>query len=112
MKGKIVIATVAAFLISGWGLSGPDPFTAIVLGFAAAVLCLVPLLILAGRKFVQRSPSAMQTLVCVLVCMAAVLLLHYVLLIQRFTTRLPDPPAVSSPQRQTSPANGVPRATE
>jgi hypothetical protein len=111
MKGKVVIATIAAFLISGWGLSGPDPFTAIVLGFAAAILCCVPLLILAGRKFVQRSPNAMQTLVCVLVCMVAVLLLHYVLLVERFT-RPRNPPVVSSPQRQTSPENGVPRATE
>jgi len=106
MKGKIVIATVAAFFVSGWLLTGPDPFTAIVLGFAAAVLCFVPLVILAGRKFVQKSPRAMQTLVCALVCIVAILLLHYILLVQR-VTRLQDAPAVSAPQPQTSSRDGT-----
>lgn len=72
MKKKIIISTIVAFLISCW-LSPPDLLSALTYGVGSALLCCIPLLILARRKFVKSSPNSMHTLVCILVCMVSVL---------------------------------------
>jgi hypothetical protein len=74
MKKKIVLSTAAAFLISGvLGPPSPDPFSSLVLGVEAAFLCAIPLLILSRLNVMKSASKSVHTLVCVLVCMVAVL---------------------------------------
>ena len=72
MKTKIAISTIAAFFL-GLMFGPPDPLTLLVLGVEAAFFCAVPLLILARRDFVKSASGPVHTLVCVLVCMVALL---------------------------------------
>jgi len=72
MKRKIMVSVAVCFFVGG-SLAPPDMICQIALGIAAAVLCGVTLLALARRPFVKSSPSAMHTLVCVLVCTISVL---------------------------------------
>jgi len=73
LRKKITISTAAAF-VGGLAFAlSPDPFTGLVLGAAAAVLCGVSLLILSRFQFVKSASSRVQTLICVLVCLAAML---------------------------------------
>jgi integral membrane sensor domain MASE1 len=78
MKAKIAISTIVAFLIS-FMLSPPDLVSQIILGFVSALLCFIPLLILARCKFMKSSPNTMHTLVCILVCMVSFLSVHWIL---------------------------------
>ncbi|NLH43854.1 MAG: hypothetical protein GX448_18600 [Planctomycetes bacterium] len=69
---KILVSTGAAFL-AGCVLSPPDPLTGITTGGMMALLCGVSLVILARFAFMKSASRPMQTLVCALVCLAAVL---------------------------------------
>jgi hypothetical protein len=82
LRQKIVISTLAVFLIS-FSLGGPDPVSQYALGFMAMVLCGVPLLILARRMFFKASANSMQTLLCILVCLVSVLSVQVWLLYSR-----------------------------
>ncbi len=76
MKERIVIAIIIAF-VAGPQLAypGPDPLNFLVGGSEAALLCAVPLLILARLAFMRTASKSVQTLVCGLICVVAILLL-------------------------------------
>lgn len=98
MKMKIIISTIVAYFISSW-LSPQDVVTALIFGVGSALLCCVPLLILARRKFVKSSPNSMHTLVCILVCMVSILSVQIWLLFNRITSyvnRFPNSSVVVS----------------
>jgi ABC-type anion transport system duplicated permease subunit len=98
MTKKIIIAAVIAYAI-GCLLGPPDRISQIVFGLMAAVVCAVPLLILARFPFVKTASKPVHTLVCVLVCMIAVLSLFCYTLVLRITSnheRLQAPPVASS----------------
>jgi integral membrane sensor domain MASE1 len=71
MKTRIIISTLAAFIVAGVLLSPPDPFSLLVNGALTAILCFIPLFILSRFRFVESAAGSVQTLVCVLVCMLA-----------------------------------------
>ncbi len=73
MTKKIVISTVAAVLVSFALCPAPDALSALVLGGMGAFLCAIPLLILARLTFVKSASKSVHTLVCVLVCLVALL---------------------------------------
>ncbi len=78
MTNKIVISTIAAFFISGvLGTPSPDPLSMLVLGTGAALLCAIPLLILSKLSVMKSASKSMHTLICVLVCLVAVLSVLY-----------------------------------
>ena len=76
MRDKIIISTVVSFYIISF-LSPPDVISQLTLGYAGAFLCAVTLLILARSDFMKTSPRYLQALICVLVCMASVLLVNF-----------------------------------
>jgi len=99
MKKKIVISTIVAFCIGG-ALAPPDTVAQLANGLLAALLCAVPLLILARCGFVKTASKSVHTLVCVLVCMVAVLAFACYMLTLVVSSRTRDPgivPEVSSP---------------
>lgn len=71
MTRRMVASTVVAWFV-GFAFGTGDPFTALVFGFIAAILCFVPLFVLSRRRFVKSAAGSVQTLICVLVCMIAV----------------------------------------
>jgi predicted PurR-regulated permease PerM len=73
MTKKIAISTAAAVLVSFALCPAPDPLSALVLGGMGAFLCAIPLLILARLAFVKSASKSVHTLVCVLVCLVAIL---------------------------------------
>jgi predicted PurR-regulated permease PerM len=73
MKRKIVISTVAAFLVGFFLLTPPDLISQLVCGVLAAFLCGVPLAVLGRFAFLKSASASVHTLVCVLVCLIAVL---------------------------------------
>ena len=74
MAKRIPISTIAAFLIGGVLVApSPDPISMLVLGVGAAFLCAIPLLVLSRFSFMKSASTSVHTLVCVLVCMVAVL---------------------------------------
>ena len=73
MTKKIVISTVAAVLVSFVLCPVPDPLSVLVLGGMGAFLCAIPLLILARLAFVKSASKSVHTLICVLVCLVAIL---------------------------------------
>jgi len=76
MKERIVIAIMIAFVVGPQlAYSGRDPFNFLVGGSEAALLCAVPLLILARSAFMKTASKSVQTLVCGLICVVAILLL-------------------------------------
>jgi amino acid permease len=82
LRKKITISTAVAFLSSAI-YAPPDPLSILVLGTMAAFLCSVPLLILSRFQFMKSASSRVQTLVCVLVYLVAMLAtLGYVLLLR------------------------------
>jgi len=72
VREKIVISTLAAFLVS-FSLGPPDLVSQYALGFMAMFLCGALLLILARTNFMKSVSSPMQTLICILICTASVL---------------------------------------
>jgi len=72
MKKKIVISTIVAYCMCCL-LGPPDRVSQLFYGLLAALLCAVPLLILARCGFVKASSTSVHTLLCVLVCMVSVL---------------------------------------
>jgi hypothetical protein len=73
MKRKIVISTVAAFLV-GFFLPAPFDFISqLFCGVLAAFLCGVPLAVLGRFAFLKSASAPVHTLVCVLVWLIAVL---------------------------------------
>ncbi|MCL5280553.1 MAG: hypothetical protein M1376_11665 [Planctomycetes bacterium] len=83
LRKKTTISTVAAFISSTVYVSAPDPLSYLFLGAMAAFLCGVPLLILSHLQFMKSAPSRVQTLICVLVYLVAMLAtLGYVLLLR------------------------------
>jgi hypothetical protein len=98
MSKKIFVAAVIAYAITV--LLGPrDMISQITFGAMASMLCLIPLLILARLAFFKNAPKPMHTLVCVLVCMVAVLSIFCHMLMLRITqdTReFQDTPVVTS----------------
>lgn len=98
MKKKIIISTIVAYCIC-YLLGPPDRVSQLVYGLAAALLCAVPLLILARCRFVKTSSKSVHTLVCVLVCMISVLSVACYVMTLAATHRAHetvDPPEVSS----------------
>jgi hypothetical protein len=83
MTTKIVISTIAAFILGPLLFAPPDPLSMLVLGGAAAFLCAVPLLVLARFSFVKSASTSVHTLLCILVCLVAVLLLPAVSFLTR-----------------------------
>jgi hypothetical protein len=80
LRKKITISTGVAFLSSAV-YAPPDLVTCLFLGTMTAFLCGVPLLILSRCQFMKSASSRVQTLVCVLVYLVAMLAtLGYVLL--------------------------------
>jgi hypothetical protein len=76
MRRKIAIGGVMAFFMGALLLSpSPDPFSALVIGVAGAILCWVPLLVLARFRFMKSASPSVQTLIVAVVCILAVLLL-------------------------------------
>ena len=73
LRMKIVMSTAVAFLSGFVFTPSPDPFSALVFGMPAALLCGVSLLILSRSSFMKSSSKSVQTLVCVLVCIVSVL---------------------------------------
>jgi phosphatidylserine synthase len=71
---KILIAAAIAWW-GGFVLAPDDVLSALVYGTLAAFLCAVPLLILGRFAFVKTASKSMHTLVCSLVCLAAILFL-------------------------------------
>jgi hypothetical protein len=106
MGRKIVISTVVAFVIAFLLLTpSPDPLSAIVIGCATAFVCVVPLLVLARFPFVKSASPSVHTLVAVLVCILAVLLVACLMFMQRIShlrqknaeaAGLPQPTVVSA----------------
>ncbi len=83
MKKKIAISTVVAcFVVALLCAPSPDPFSMLVLGGAAAFFCAVPLLIFARFAFMRTASKPVHTLVCVLVCLVAILSVECFLLTQ------------------------------
>ena len=98
MTRKIVISAAVAFCI-GFMLAPPDLISMIISGVLAALLCVLPLLILARFRFVRSASKAIHTLVCVLVCAIALLSLECYMLnaaVARQAERLQEPTAASS----------------
>jgi hypothetical protein len=74
MMKKIVISAVAAFFFSGvLGTPSPDPFSMLVLGTGAALLCAIPLSILSQLSVMKSASGSVHTLICILVCLVAIL---------------------------------------
>ena len=71
MKKKIIISTMIAFFIS-FVLGPTDLISQLTLGLMSAFFCCVVLLIFARFKFVRSSPSSMQIVVCILVCIGSI----------------------------------------
>lgn len=72
LSAKILVSTGVAFF-SGSLLPTPDPLSCIMAGGMMALLCGVSLAILTRFAFMKSASRSMQTLVCALVCLAAVL---------------------------------------
>lgn len=72
LSRKIFIAAVVAYAI-GLLFSPPDMISQMTSGVMTAMLCLIPLLILARRTFFKNASKPMHTLVCILICMVSVL---------------------------------------
>jgi len=85
MRTKIATSVAVAFLIAVLLLSGPDPFSALSNGVIAALLCGIPLLVLARFHFMKSASPSVHTLVAALVCVLAVLLLACLLFMQRIS---------------------------
>ena len=90
MKKKIIISAIVAYCI-GYLLSPPDMMSQLTNGLLAALLCTIPLLILAGRGFVKTASTSVHTLICVLVCMVAVLAFACYMLTLVVSSRTGDP---------------------
>jgi hypothetical protein len=73
MTKKIVVSTVVAFLVGFLLLAPPDLISQLVCGLLVAFLCGVPLVVLGRFAFLKSASSSVQTLVCVLVWLIAVL---------------------------------------
>lgn len=100
MRKKIIIATAVAFVIGNL-LGPPDLISQLTFGAMAALLCVVPLLVLARLAFVKAASRPMHTLVCALVCIISVLSMFSYLLVLKATRdheRLQAPPTASSQQ--------------
>jgi hypothetical protein len=83
LRRKIAISMAAAFVSSAIFAPVPDMISCLILGTIAAFLCGVPLLILSRFPFMKSASSRVQTLVCVLVYLVAMLAtLGYVLLLR------------------------------
>jgi hypothetical protein len=82
LRGKIVTSTGVAFL-SGFFVSPPDLVSALANDAVIAFLCAVPLLILARFPFLQSASNRRQTLICAIICLAAILAFVCLLLISR-----------------------------
>jgi hypothetical protein len=78
-----IAASAAVALVAGYMLSPPDPLRAIVFGGAAAILCAIPLLVLARFEFLKAASRPIHTLICVLVCLIAILSLACFVLASR-----------------------------
>lgn len=84
LRRRIAAGMVVAFLLGMLMLSpSPDPLSALILGTAAAILCVVPLLVLARSRLMKSASPSVQTLIVALVCILAVLLLLCLLFAQR-----------------------------
>jgi len=105
MRTKINVSMLVAFFISALLLSPPDHLSQLFNGVAAALLCGIPLVVLARLGFVKSASSSMQGLVAALVCIVAVLLLACFLFMQMIISRekVSNHPA----QRQTVAAKYV-----
>ena len=98
MKKKIIISTIVAHCIC-YFLGPPDMISQLVNGLTAALICAVPLQILARCGFVKASSRSVHTLLCVLVCMISVLSVACYILALSATSRaheFADQPEVSS----------------
>lgn len=84
MKKKIIISTIIAYFL-GFLLGPPDSISQLTYGVIAALLCCAALLILARFKFVKSSPSSMQIVVCILVCIVSVSSIHIWMLYKTIT---------------------------
>jgi len=73
LRMKILVSTGAAFVSFFFLTPSPDPLSVLIPGAAAAFVCGVSLLVLAQFHFMKSSPNSVQTLVCVLVCLGAIL---------------------------------------
>ncbi len=83
LRRKITISAGVAFVSSAIYVGAPDPLSYLFLGAMAALLCGVPLLILSRFQFMRSASGRVQTFVCVLVYLLAMLAtLGYVLLLR------------------------------
>lgn len=85
MWGMIIITIGAAFFV-GALLGPPDALSQLMLGAETALLCAIPLLILGRCKFVRGSSESIRTLVCVLVCLLAIVSVQFHLCLHRIVT--------------------------
>lgn len=82
MTKKIVASAVISYFAISL-LNPPDIVAQTILGIAGALLCAVPLAILARFGFMKESSGSVHTLVCIVVCMIAVLSVQCYMLRQR-----------------------------
>lgn len=74
MTTRIIITTAVAFAIAINPLIGPrDVFSQLLSGVIIVFLCFVPLFVLSRFHFMKSAAGSVQTLVCVLICMLALL---------------------------------------
>jgi len=74
MIARIAITTAVVFVVAASRFfCGPDAISQLVIGVAAVVMCFVPLFVLSRRQFIKSAAGSVQTLVCVLVAMIALL---------------------------------------
>lgn len=86
IRRKIAISMAVAFLLAPLLLTpSPDPFSALTGGLIAALLCGVPLLVLARFPFMKSASPSVHTLIAGLVCFLAIVLLACLLFMQRIS---------------------------
>ena len=100
-SSKIIITIGAAFFV-GALLGPPDTLSQLMLGAEAALLCVIPLLILGRCKFVRGSSESMRTLVCVLVCLLAIVSAQFHLCLHRIVRLERERHGRADSSRQTS----------
>ena len=80
MGKRIAISTAVTFLVASLLLTpSADPFSALTIGLVAALLCGIPLLVLARFPFMKSASPSVHMLVAALVCLLASLLARLLL---------------------------------